>query len=331
MPHSRMFLDEGISTAPVSGKVIGVIGYGNQGSAQAKCLRDSGLNVIVGVRHGGPSWRLAEDDRMAVMGIAEAADKADIVCMLVPDMAQREVYERYVAKHLRPGKMLCFAHGFNITYGLIKPPKNVDVVLLAPKSTGSRLREAYLHEEGVPALMALHQDFTGKARQVALALAKAMRLTRKAVFECTFDQETYANLFAEQGVTIGGQLALLKAGFDTMVKNGIPPEIAYFECVGVSNLILDLIERDGLRKTVYGVSRTAGYGAMTRGKLVVDEKARERMQDIFDQVKDGTFTKEWIREYEGGMGKFEAMRKKEAGHQIDGVGERLRKVLGPKE
>ncbi len=330
MPHTRMYHDEGISTAPISGKMIGIIGYGNQGSAQAKCLRDSGLNVIVGVRPGN-SLKAAEDDRMAVMGIAEAAEKADIVCMLVPDMAQREVYERFIAKNLRPGKVLCFSHGFNITYKLIRPPKNVDVVLLAPKSTGSRLREAYLHEEGVPGLMAVHQDYTGKARQVALALAKAMRLTRKAVFECTFDQETYANLFAEQGVTVGGQLALLKAGFETMVKNGIPPEIAYFECIGVSRLMLDLIERDGLKKTIYGVSRTAGYGAMTRGKLVVDEKARKKMQEIFDEVKDGTFTREWIREYESGMGKFDAMRKAESTHQIESVGERLRKVLTPKE
>lgn len=325
----KMYLDEEVSTAPISDKIIGVIGYGNQGSAQARCLRDSGFNVIVGVRPGR-SFKMAEDDRMSVMGIAEAAEKADVICMLVPDMAQKEVYEKFIVKHMAAGKMLCFAHGFNITYKLIKPPKNVDVVLLAPKSTGSRLREAYLHEEGVPALVAIHQNHSGKAKEIALAMAKAMRMTRKAVFECTFDQETYANLFAEQCVTIGGELALLKAGFETMVKNDIPPEIAYFECIGVSKLILELIERDGLRKTIYGISRTASYGAMTQGKRVLGD-VRERMQETFEDVRSGKFATEWIDEYEGGMRKFEAMRKRESEHPIEEVGERLRKVLGPRE
>jgi len=327
MASMKMYQDDDASTAPLSGKLIAVIGYGNQGSAQARCLRDSGFNVVVGVREG-QSRKLAEEDRMTVMGIAEAAAKADIICMLVPDMAQREVYERFIERGLKPGKVLCFAHGLNITYGLIMPPRTVDVILIAPKSTGMTLREAYLHDEGVPALMAVHQNHSGRARETALAIAKAMRLTRKGVFECTFDQETYSNLFAEQCVTVGGQLSLLKAGFETMVKNGIPPEIAYFECVGVSKAILDLVEKDGLRKTIYGISRTASYGGLTRGKRVIGENARESMQKVFDEITDGKFAREWVAEYEGGMERFEELRKEESGHPLGETGERLRKTMG---
>ncbi len=326
-----LYADGDADLSQLKGKIIGVIGYGNQGSAQAKCLRDSGLNVLVGVREGGASWKRAEEDRLRVAGIAEAARESDVICMLVPDMVQREVYSKYIKKNLGEGKMLCFAHGFNITYGLIKPPKNVDVVMVAPKSTGARLREAFLQDEGVPGLIAVHQDYTGNAQRGALAIAKGLGLTRKGVFECTFDQETFSNLFAEQCVTIGGQLSLMKAGFETMVRNGIPPEIAYFECVGVAKTIMEMVERDGLKKTLYGVSRTATYGALTRGGRIVDEKARKSMQEIFDEVKDGSFAEEWLGEYEAGMKRFEELRRKGSDHPLEHFGAKMRKALGSKE
>lgn len=322
-----LYSDGDAHVSCLRGRVIAVIGYGNQGSAQARCLRDSGLNVVVGVRKGA-SWKRAEEDRMPVLGIAEAVKKADVVLLLVPDMAQPEVYERYVKPGLSSGKTLCFAHGFNIAYGLIKPPKNIDVVLLAPKATGSRLREAFLNDEGVPGLIAIHQDASGNAKASVLGLAKALRITKKGVFECSFGQETFANLFAEQCVTVGGQLALLKAGFDVMVKNGIPPEVAYFECIGVTKLIVDMLEREGLRNTVYGVSETAGYGGLSRGKRVVDERSRKAMQEIFDEVSSGAFAKEWVKEHSSGMRKFEEMKLKESGHPLERVGKKLRMGRG---
>ena len=323
----KIYRDEDADTASLSGKIIGIIGYGNQGSAQARCLRDSGVSVVVGVREGGLSFKRADNDRMTVMSIREAAEKSDIVCMLVPDMVQREVYERHVAKALSPGKALYFSHGFSITYGLIRPPRNIDVFMLAPKATGSRLREAYLHEEGVPALLAVHQDSTGEARRLALAMAKAMRFTRKGVFECTFAQETHANLFAEQAVTIGGLASLVKAGFETMLERGIPPELAYFECVSVTRLMAEMLEREGLRRTLEGVSRTAGYGAVTRGERVVGQKARKEMMEIFDEIRSGAFTREWLAEYESGMRRFESLKKAEGEHPLEKVGARLRKLL----
>ena len=322
----KVYTDKHADESFLNGKIVGILGYGNQGSAQAKCLRDSGVNVIVGVREGA-SRRIAEDDRMEVMSMREAVEKSDIVCMLVSDMAQKEVYEQHVRDYLREGQTLYFSHGFNITFGLIVPPKNVDVVMIAPKVTGSRLREAYLREESVPALVSVHQDYTGKALKTVLALASAMRLTRKGVIECTFDQETYANLFAEQAVDLGGAMKIILAGFDTMVKHGIPPEVAYLECVGVSKLVIDLLEKDGLKKTIYGVSDTACYGSLTRGDRVVDEHVRKTMESIFKEIADGSFAKEWLEEYARGGRRFEALKRSAASHPLEKVGERMRSLF----
>ena len=229
--------------------------------------------------------------------------------------------------HLKKGQALYFSHGFNITYGLIKPPKNVDVIMIAPKVTGCRLREAYLREEGVPALVAIHQDFTGNAKKAVLALASAMRLTKKGVFECTFEQETYANLFAEQAVDLGGVLEVVKAGFDEMVSRGIPPEVAYFECVGVSRMVLDMLEGKGLKSIVYGVSDTASYGALTRGSRIVGESTKKSMGEAFDEIENGQFAKEWLEECSKGGKRFNSLRKKASEHQLEKVGERIRALF----
>jgi len=325
------YSNEEIDTGILKKKVIGIIGYGNQGSAQAKCLRDAGFNVVVGAREKGDSWKIAEDDRFTVLPPEEVAAKADIVMLLTPDMAQKQVYDEHIKGNLKDGNTLYFSHGFNITFGLIQPPPGVDVVMLAPKATGSRLREAFLHEEGVPALLAVHQDASGKALETALALAKAMLFTKKAVFQCTFNQETYANLFAEQAITVGGVASLMQAGFDTMTKNGIPPEVAYFECVEVFKLITDMIEKKGLKNMLYGISSTASYGGATRGKKVITKRTRENMQKVFDSISSGEFTREWLQEHDSGMKEFKKALEKESSHELEKTGERLRPLLAPEE
>lgn len=322
----KIYTDKNADASFLNGKVVAVLGYGSQGSAQARCLRDSGVNVIVGVRPGS-SFTFAEDDRMNAMPIGEAAEKADVICMLVPDMAQKEVYEEHVEKHLKAGKTLYFSHGFNVAFGLIKPPKNVDVIMIAPKVTGSRLREAYLHEQSVPALVSVHQDHSGNALKTVLAMARAMRLTKKGVLECTFKHETYANLFAEQAVTLGGVLKIVQAGFDVMLEKGVPPEVAYFECVAVSHLVIDLLEREGLKKTIYGVSDTAGYGSLTRGTRVVDSCVKDKMRDVFKEIEGGLFADEWLEEYHKGGKRFESMKKSASEHQLEKTSEKLRKLF----
>ena len=323
----KIYTDKHVDTSFLNGKIVGILGYGNQGSAQAKCLRDSGINVIVGVRQDGPSYKIAEDDRMTVVSMREAVEKSDIICMLVPDMAQKEVYDKHVKDYLKEGQTLYFSHGFNITFGLISPPKNVDVVMIAPKVTGSRLREAYLREESVPALISVHQDYTGNALKTVLALASAMRLTKRGVIECTFNQETYANLFAEQAVDLGGAMKIILAGFDTMVKHGIPPEVAYLECVGVSKLIIDLLDKEGLKKTIYSVSDTACYGSLTRGERIVDDHVKKNMESVFKEISNGNFAEEWLEEYNKGKRHFEALKKSAASHPLDKVGERMRSLF----
>ena len=323
----KIYQDRHADSSFLNGKVVAILGYGSQGSAQAKCLRDSGVSVIVGARPGGNSFRIAEDDRMEAMPIGEAARRADIICMLLSDMAQKEIYEKEVAPHLKEGQALYFSHGFNIAFGLITPPKNIDVIMIAPKATGGRLREAYLREEGVPALVSIHQDHTGNAKKTVLALARALRLTKRGVIECTFQQETCANLFAEQAVDLGGALEVVKAGFDTMVARGIPPEVAYFECVGVTRMILDMLERDGLKKITYGISDTACYGSLTRGERVVDEHVRRQMDDVFSEIEGGKFAAEWLEEYSKGGKRFEALKRKASSHQLEKVGEKMRKIF----
>jgi ketol-acid reductoisomerase len=322
----KIYHDDDVSLEVLRDKTIAVIGYGIQGSAQAQCLRDSGLEVVVGLRKG-PSWGRASRDGMRVVSIEEAAREGDIVMMLTPDMTQKKIYLEHVEKNLKAGDALYFSHGFNITYNLISPPSNVDVIMVAPKGPGAKLREEYLRGFGIPALVAVHQDYSGRAKEKALALAKAMHLTKAGVFECTFDQETQSDLFGEQAVLCGGCTELIKAGFETLVEDGFPPEIAYFEVLHELKLIVDLIQEGGLEYMWSRVSETARYGGRTRGKRVIDARVKESMKELLEEVKDGSFAREWLAEYERGLPLFEQLRKKESQHPIEQVGEKIRSMF----
>lgn len=322
----KIYYDDDVSMGVLRGKTIAVIGYGIQGAAQAQCLKDSGLDVVVGLRKG-PSWEKASKDGMRVMSIPEAAKAGDIIMMLTPDMTQKKIYQEYIEKNLEPGDALYFSHGLNITYDLIKPPHSVDVIMVAPKGPGAKLREEYLNGFGIPGLVAVHHDYSGKAKEKALALAKAMHLTKAGVFECTFDQETRSDLFGEQTVLCGGSVELIKAGFETLVEAGYPPEIAYFEVLHELKLIVDLVQKGGLEYMWSRVSETARYGGRTRGKRVIDAKVKERMKEILKEIEDGSFAKEWVAEYNRGLPLFEEMRRKESRHQIEQVGEKIRSMF----
>ncbi len=323
----KVYHDEDVDISILEGKTIAVIGYGIQGSAQALCLRDSGLDVVVGLRENGPSWKRAQKDGMVVMPIDKAAEKGDVIMLLTPDMTHKKIYYEKVEPNLKEGDALYFSHGFNITFGLIKPKKDIDVIMVAPKGPGAKLREEYLNGFGIPALVAVYQDYTGKAKELALALAKAMHFTKAGVLECTFDQETLSDLFGEQAVLCGGVTELIKAGFETLVEDGFPPEIAYFEVLHELKLIVDLIQEGGLEYMWSRVSETARYGGRTRGKRIIDERVKQNMKEILKEIKDGTFAHEWITEYNIGLPKFEIMRRMESEHLIEKVGEEIRRMF----
>lgn len=323
----KVYHDKDADLDVLKGKSISVIGYGIQGSAQALCLRDSGLDVSVGLREGGSSWHRAEKDGLRVLQIPAAAKRADVVMLLTPDMTQKQIYYDYIESNLDPGDTLYFSHGFNITYGLIRPLDSIDVLMCAPKSPGPKLREAYLDGFGVPALLAVHQDRTGQAKQRGLALAKAMGFTRAGVVECTFDQETLSDLFGEQAVLCGGVTELIRAGFDTLVEDGFPPELAYFECLHELKLIVDLIWAGGMENMWSHVSETARYGGRTRGSYLIDDGVRRRMRKLLVEVKDGTFAHEWIVEHSIGCPKFEMLRRIGSQYQIEKVGAEIRKMF----
>ncbi len=323
----KVYHDEDVDISILEGKTIAVIGYGIQGSAQALCLRDSGLDVVVGLRENGPSWKRAQKDGMRVMPIDEAAEKGDVIMLLTPDMTHKRIYYEKVEPNLKEGDALYFSHGFNITFGLIKPKKDIDVIMVAPKGPGAKLREEYLNGFGIPALVAVYQNYTGKAKELALALAKAMHFTKAGVLECTFDQETLSDLFGEQAVLCGGVTELIKAGFETLVEDGFPPEIAYFEVLHELKLIVDLIQEGGLEYMWSRVSETARYGGRTRGKRIIDERVKQNMKEILKEIKDGTFAHEWITEYNIGLPKFEIMRRMESEHLIEKVGAEIRRMF----
>ncbi|MBI4399474.1 ketol-acid reductoisomerase [Candidatus Micrarchaeota archaeon] len=323
----KIYHDEDADLSILKNKTIAVLGYGIQGSAQALCLKDSGLNVVVGARQGGASWKRAKADGHKVMELWDAAKAADIICLLTPDMTQKDIYYKFVHQHLKDGATLYFSHGLNITFNQIKPPKNVDVIMVAPKAPGLKLRETYQQGFGVPALLAIHQDFTGKARKTGLALAKAMNFTKAGVFECTFDQETVSYLFGEQVVLCGGSAELIKAAFETLVEDGFPPELAYFECLHELKLILDLIYAGGIEYMWSRVSETARYGGRTRGKRVINKEVKARMKEVLEEIKNGTFAHEWISEYNAGLPKFEIMKRMESQHQVEKVGAEIRKLF----
>jgi ketol-acid reductoisomerase len=324
----KVYHDEDVKTGYLQGKTIAVIGYGSQGKAQALCLRDSGLNVVVGLRPGGSSWKAAEADGLKVHPVGEAAAKADIIHMLIPDMVQAEVYRAEVEPNLREGKALCFSHGFNIHYRLIVPPSNVDVIMVAPKAPGPRLREVYLEGFGVPALIAVHQNPSGKARELALEMAKALGCTKAGVLETTFKDETESDLIGEQTVLVGGLMELIKNAFEVLVEEGYPPELAYFEACNEVKLIVDLIYTGGLTYMLSSVSETARYGGLAVGPKVVDSHVKENMRKVAREVKNGSFTKTWLEEYRAGRKNLFRMFNEVKAHQLEQVGRFIRKMSG---
>jgi ketol-acid reductoisomerase len=326
----KIYRDEDADTGVLKEKTIAVLGYGSQGEAQARCMKDSGLNVIVGLRKDGKSWEKAEKDGFEVYEVAEAAEKADIVHVLIPDEIQGEVYEKQIAEKLSEGKTLSFSHGFNICFGFIKPPANVDVIMVAPKSPGTEERKRYLEGFGVPGLAAVKQDASGKAKETALAMAKAMGFTRAGVLECTFEQETYEDLFGEQAVLCGGLSQLIKAGFEVLVEKGYPPEMAYFECLHEMKLIVDLVYEGGMEHMWNVVSNTAEYGGRTRGPVLIDESVKQKMRKVLEDVESGAFAKEWIEEYKKGLPNMDKLREEEKSHEIEKVGKEIRSLFRKK-
>ncbi len=323
----KCFYDTDADFALLEGKTIAVIGYGSQGHAQAQNLKDSGLDVVVGLREGSKSWAQAEADGLQVLTVAKAAEKAQIIQMLTPDETQAATYREDIAPYLTEGKVLMFSHGFNIHFGQIVPPENVDVFLVAPKSPGHLVRRMYVEGAGVPGLIALHQDYSGKAKDVALAYAKGIGCTKAGVFETSFKEETETDLFGEQAVLCGGLSELIKAGFDTLVEAGYAPEMAYFECLHEVKLIVDLIYEGGLEYMRYSVSNTCEYGDYTRGPRIITEETRAEMRKILGEIQNGQFAKEWILENQANRPTYNAIKRKEAEHKVEVVGKELRQMM----
>ena len=324
---AKIYYDKDAKLELIKGKVIGIIGFGSQGHAHAQNLRDSGCKVLVGELKNSEPWKAAVKAGFKVASAGEVSKEADIVMMLVPDQLQRSIYYSEVEKNLTRGKMLMFAHGFNIHFGQIVPPPKIDVTMIAPKCPGHMLRQLYTEGTCAPALVAVHQDASGKAKQMALAYAKGVGCTRAGVLETTFAEETETDLFGEQTVLCGGVTSLIKAGFETLVDAGYQPEIAYFEVCHELKLIIDLIYKGGLSYMRYSVSDTAEYGDYTRGPRVIDDYVREEMEQILAEIQDGTFAREWILENQAGRPMFNAARRMEAEHEIEEVGKRLRGMM----
>lgn len=322
-----MYYDKDANLELLKGKVIGIIGYGSQGHAHAQNLRDSGCNVIVGELEGTDNYKSAIDAGFKVVSAAEVAKEADIIMMLVPDQTQKVVYDQAVQKGLHAGKMLMFAHGFNIHYSQIIPPKDVDVTMVAPKSPGHMVRRLFKEGSAPPALVAVYQDASGKAKELALAYAKGIGCTRAGVLETTFDEETETDLFGEQAVLCGGITSLIKAGFETLVDAGYQPEIAYFEVCHELKLIIDLIYQGGFSYMRYSVSDTAEYGDYTRGPRVIDDMVKDEMATILSEIQDGSFAREWILENQAGRPMYNALKRIEQEHEIEIVGKELRDMM----
>ena len=323
----KVYYDKDIDLGIIRSKKVAVIGYGSQGFAHSNNLKDSGVDVVVGVRKGGSSWKKAEEAGLKVMEIAEAASWADVVMILIPDEIQKEVYERHIAPNLKEGKYLGFAHGFNIHYGQIVPPEGVNVFMVAPKSPGHLVRHQYLKGEGVPMLIAVEKDYSGDTKDLALSYAGAIGGGRAGILETTFKDETETDLFGEQCVLCGGVTSLIKAGFEVLVEAGYPPELAYFECLHELKLIVDLIYEGGLSNMRYSVSNTAQYGDLTRGPRVIDERVKETMREILKEIQSGQFAKEWILENMCGRPVFNALTRRDEEHLIEQVGKKLRDMM----
>ncbi len=325
MTHA--YYDQDADLANLKGKRLAVIGYGSQGQAHALNLRDSGLDVVVGLRPSGAGWKKALEAGLSVEPVAEAVRSADLVAVLIPDHVQAEVYGREILPGLRAGQTLLFAHGFSVVYNQVVPPADVDVIMVAPKGPGPLVRRMYTEGSGVPCLVAVHQDPSGRAKDLALAYAKAIGGTRAGVIETTFREEVETDLFGEQAVLCGGVTELIKAGFDTLVEAGYQPEIAYFECLNELKLIVDLIFEGGLGHMRRSVSDTAKYGDITRGPVVIDARVRETMRGLLRDVQSGVFAREWILENQANRPAYTAMLRREAEHPIEKVGAELRAMM----
>ena len=323
---TKIYYQEDCNLSLLEGKTIAIIGYGSQGHAHALNLKESGCNVIVGLYEGSRSWKKAEEQGFKVYTAAEAAKQADIIMILINDEKQAAMYKESIAPNLRPGMMLMFAHGFAIHFGQIVPPADVDVTMIAPKAPGHTVRSEYMRGRGTPCLVAVHQDATGKAKDLALAYGLAIGGARAGLLETTFRVETETALFGEQAVLCGGVCALMKAGFETLTEAGYAPENAYFECIHEMKLIVDLIYESGFAGMRYSISNTAEYGDYITGPKIVTDETKKAMKKILADIQDGSFAKEWLLENQAGCPHFNAMRKREAEQPLEQIGKELRKL-----
>jgi ketol-acid reductoisomerase len=323
----KMYYCQDANFEVLAGKTIAIIGYGSQGHAHALNLKDSGANVVVGLYEGSKSWNKAVSEGVAVKTVDAAVKEADIVMLLIPDEKQALVYKTSVLPNLKPGAALAFAHGFNIHFNQIVPPAEMDVFMVAPKGPGHLVRRVYKEGKGVPCLFAIYQDYTGQARELALAYAKGVGGTRAGSLETTFREETETDLFGEQAVLCGGVSELIKAGFETLVEAGYPPEMAYFECLHEMKLIVDLIYEGGMSRMRYSISDTAEYGDYVVGKRIITEETRNEMRKVLKEIQDGTFARNWIVENQANRPFFSAVRKSEANHPIEATGKELRSMM----
>jgi ketol-acid reductoisomerase len=323
----QMFYDDDADLAQLEGKTVAIIGYGSQGHAHALNLRDSGVSVVVGLRPDSSSAQLARDQGLEVLDVADAASRGEVVAMLVPDELHRQVWEEQVRDGIAAGNALLFGHGFSIHYGEVEPPPGVDAMLVAPKGPGHLVRRQFQEGQGVPGLMAVHQDATGHARDVALAYAKGIGCTRAGVIETSFREETETDLFGEQAVLCGGATELVRAGYETLIEAGYDPRLAYFECLHELKLIVDLMYEKGISGMRYSISNTAEYGDMTRGKRVIGPQTRAEMKRILEEIRSGEFAREWIAENRAGQENFKRMREEQAGHVVEVEGAKLRAMM----
>jgi ketol-acid reductoisomerase len=324
---AKMFWESDAKPKALEGKRIAVIGYGSQGRAHALNLRDTGHNVVVGLRRGGSSWAQAEQDGWALLSPAEASKGADVIVMLAPDMAQPSIYENEIVPNLKEGAMILFSHGFNIHFGQITPPKTVDVTMVAPKGPGNLVRRQFEEGRGVPCLLAIHQDASGHAFDRTLAYAHALGGTKPGVIQTTFGEETETDLFGEQVVLCGGLRELIQAGWETLVDAGYQPEAAYFECLHEVKLIVDLIYEGGIAKMHQFISETAKYGDITRGPRVIDAHVRENMKKVLEEIQNGTFARDWVLENKAGRPHYAKLLERDRNHPIEKVGAELRKQM----
>ncbi|MDP4109931.1 MAG: ketol-acid reductoisomerase [Bacillota bacterium] len=324
----NMYYDNDCDLGLLNGKTVAVIGYGSQGHAHAQNMKESGVNVIVGLRPDSNRRAQAEKDGLRVYETGEAAAKADVIMMLTPDQTQPEIYEKSIRNNLKAGDVLMFAHGFSVHYNQIIPPENVDVIMVAPKGPGHTVRSQFLEGRGVPSLIAVYQDYSGRAKDIALSYASAIGAGRAGIIETTFKEETETDLFGEQAVLCGGVTELMKAGFETLVEAGYAPEMAYFECVHEMKLIVDLINSGGFSMMRYSISDTAEYGDYVTGKRIITEETRREMKKVLNEIQTGAFAGKWISENKsGGRANFLGMRRMEAAHQVESVGRELRKMM----